>query len=60
MIRKFLLKLFSVENLIAEQAFKIDTLQMQCDLYEELAIIEAEQIRKVVTIGKLWEPNDIY
>jgi len=57
MIKNCLLRLFGLSDIVAEQAYKIDSLQMQCDLYEQLAIIEGEQIHK---ISRLWEPNDVY
>jgi hypothetical protein len=59
-VRDWLLHLFGLSEIVAQQAFEIDRLQMQCALYEQLAIIEGEQIRKIVTIGRLWEPNDVY
>ena len=57
MLRNFLLRLFGLSDIVAEQAYQIDSLQMQCDLYQQLTIIEGEQI---VSVGCLWEPNDIY
>ena len=60
MIKNCLLRLFGLSDIVAEQAYMIDSLQMQCDLYEQLAIIEGENLRKVITISKLWEPNDVY
>jgi len=60
MLRNFLLRLFGLSDIVAEQAYKIDSLQMQCDLYEQLAIIEGEQMRRIVSVSRLWEPNDVY
>jgi len=60
MIKNCLLRLFGLSDIVAEQAYKIDSLQMQCDLYEQLAIIEAEQLRKFMLVVRLWEPNDVY
>lgn len=48
------------EGIVTKQAFTIDKLQMQCDWLEQLAIIEGENLRKVMSVGRLWEPNDIY
>lgn len=48
------------DSIIAKQAVEIDSLQMQCDLYEQLAIIEGEQMRRIVSVSPLWEPNDVY
>lgn len=48
------------DSIIAKQAVEIDSLQMQCDLYEQLAIIEGENLKKIVLTGRLWEPNDVY
>lgn len=48
------------DSIIAKQAVEIDRLQMQCDWLEQLAIIEGDNLRKVVSVGRLWEPNDIY
>jgi hypothetical protein len=60
MIRNWLLRLFGLSEIVAQQTITIDRLQMQCDWLEQLAIIEGENLRKVVTIEKLWEPNDVY
>lgn len=60
MIKNWLLRLFGLLEIVAKQAVEIDRLQMQCDLYEQLAIIEGENLRKIVSIGRLWEPNDVY
>ena len=61
MLRNWLLRLFGLSEIVARQALEIDRLQMMdCDLYEQLAIIEGENLRKFVTTGRLWEPNDVY
>lgn len=60
MIKNYLLRLFGLSDIVAEQAYKIDSLQMQCDWLEQLVLIESENLRKVITISKLWEPNDVY
>jgi hypothetical protein len=59
-IRNWLLRLFGLSDIVAYQAFEIDKLRMQCDWLEQLAIIEGENLRKIVTVGRLWEPNDVY
>lgn len=50
MIKNFLLRLFGLSDIVAEQAFEIDALQMQLDLCERL--LEIQQ-------GK-YEVNDVY
>ena len=60
MIKNCLLRLFGLSGIVAKQAVEIDRLQMQCDLYEQLAIIEGEQMRRIVSVSPLWEPNDVY
>ena len=60
MIKNWLLSLFGLSDIVAEQAYKVDSLEMQCDLYEQLAIIEGENLKKIVLTDRLWEPNDIY
>ena len=60
MIRNWLLRLFGLSEIVAKQAVEIDRLQMQCDWLEQLAIVEGENLHKIVTVGKLWEPNDVY
>ena len=60
MLKNWLLRLFCLSEIIAKQAVEIDRLQMQCDWLEQLAIIEGENLRKVVSVGRLWEPNDVY
>lgn len=48
MIRNWLLRLFGLSEIVAKQAIEIDKLQMQCDLYEQLALTDGETIRKLV------------
>ena len=51
MIKNWLLRLFGLSEIVAKQAFEIDRLQMQCDMYKELAIIDAKAIRKLAGIN---------
>lgn len=60
MLKNWLLRIFGLSEIVAKQAFDIDNLQMQCDLYKELAVLDANIIGKIVTTGQLWEPNDVY
>ena len=46
----WLADLFGLSDIITKQALEIDRLQMQCDIYKELAIIDAKAIRKLVGI----------
>ena len=52
MLRDWLLRLFGLSEIVAKQALEIDRLQMQVDLYYELAIIDANIniIRKLVKV----------
>ena len=51
-LRDWLLRLFGLSEIVAKQALEIDRLQMQVDLYYELAIIDANIniIRKLVKV----------
>ena len=47
MIRNWLLQLFGLSEIVVKQALEIDRLQMQVDLYHQLAIIDTNIIRKL-------------
>ena len=51
MITNWLLRLFGLSEIVAKQAFEIDRLQMNCDMYEQLAIVDADIIRKLAEIN---------
>ena len=51
MLKNWLLSIFGLSNIVAKQALEIDRLQMQCDLYEQLAMIDGETIRKLVGVN---------
>ena len=51
MVRNWLLRLFGLSDIIIKQALEIDRLQMQCDLYQQLALIDGETIRKLMGIN---------
>ena len=47
MLRDWLLRLFGLSEIVAKQDLEIDRLQMQVDLYHELAVIDTNIIRKL-------------
>lgn len=51
-LKNWLLRVFGLSNIIVEQAVTIDRLQMQCDLYEQMAIIDADIIRKLAGVDE--------
>lgn len=59
MVRNWLLSIFGLSEIVAQQAFVIDKLRIQCierDLYYELWVDADETAMR----GRLWEPNDVY
>lgn len=63
MVRNWLLSIFGLSEIVAQQAFAIDKLRMQCierDLYYELWEQADETMFGMAMRGRLWEPNDVY
>lgn len=52
MVRNWLLSIFGLSEIVAQQAFVIDKLRMQC--------IESDLYYKLFEMAELWEPNDVY
>ncbi len=60
MLRTLLLQIFGLADIIAKQQYALDMLWLQCELYQELATLDAEIIRKIAIAGEKWEANDVY
>ncbi len=56
MLRTLLLQIFGLADIVAKQQYALDMLGLQCDLYQELALLDAE----IAIAGEKWEPNDVY